>query len=74
MDVPTLIREIKALPTMEKHAILEAIEDDLSENGKPFEPPAYHLELLAERIRERDADPTRGDTWDVVRRRIGWDS
>ena len=30
MDVPTLIREIKALPPADKHAILDAIEEDLA--------------------------------------------
>jgi hypothetical protein len=71
MDVATLIREIKALPISEKRAVLEALEDDLAETGEPFEIPQYHRELIAERIRLRDADPTRGDSWDVVRRRHG---
>jgi hypothetical protein len=74
MDVPTLIRQIKALPVADRRAVLEAIEDDLAETGEPFEMPADHRELVAERVRLRDADPTRGEPWDVVRRRLGWDS
>jgi len=73
MDVPTLIREIKALPVADKRALLEALEDDLADD-EPFELPDYHRELIAERVRLRDADPTRGEPWDVVRRRLGWDS
>lgn len=74
MDVPTLIREIKALPVVDKHRLLDALCDDLEEDGEPFEAPEYHRELIAERVRLRDADPTRGELWDVVRRRLGWDS
>jgi putative addiction module component (TIGR02574 family) len=74
MDVPALIREIKALPVADRRALLEALEDDLAENGEPFEVPDYHRELIAERVRLRDADPTRGEPWDVVRRRLGWNS
>jgi Putative addiction module component len=74
MDIATLIRDIKARPEAEKRIILDALEDDLTDNGKPFEVPDYHRQLLAERIRERDADPTRGAAWETVRQRLGWDS
>jgi hypothetical protein len=74
MDLPTLLREIKALPVADKHIVPDALRDDLGENGEPFEVPEYHRELIAERVRLRDADPTRGEPWDVVRRRLGWDS
>jgi hypothetical protein len=74
MDVPTLIREIKALPAADKRALLEALQDDLAGNGEPFEVPDYHRELIAERVRLRDADPGRGESWDVVSGRLGWDS
>ena len=74
MDVPTLIREFKALPVVDKYRVLDALCDDLGENDSPFEVPEYHRELIAERVRLREADPTRGEPWDVVRRRLGWDS
>ncbi len=74
MDVATLIREIKALPTAQKREVFDAIRDDLGDEAEGFEPPEYHREVLAERIRLRDADPTRGEPWDVVRQRLAWDS
>jgi hypothetical protein len=74
MDVATLIREFKALPVAQKREVFDAIRDDLGEEPAAFEPPAHHREVLAERTRLRDADPTRGESWDVVRRRLGWDS
>jgi len=74
MDLPTLLRAIKALPVADKHIVLDALRDDLGENGEPFEVPEYHRELIAERVRLRDADPTRGESWDVVRRRLEWGS
>ncbi|HKB05768.1 MAG TPA: addiction module protein [Gemmataceae bacterium] len=74
MDLATLLHQIRALPDSQKRIILDALHDDLSEDSGAFVPPEYHRELLAERVRERDADPTRGEPWDVVRRRLGWDS
>lgn len=74
MDMPTLIREIMALPVADKRVVLEVLQADLGENGEPFEIPEYHRELIAERVRQRAADPNRGDTWEVVRRRLAWDS
>ena len=69
MDLASLIHQIEALPVEQKRVILDALRDDLDES---FEVPASHRELIAERVQLRDADPTRGDTWDVVRRRLGW--
>jgi hypothetical protein len=57
VDVPTLIREIKALPVAQERELMEAIREDL----EAFEPPAYHLEVIAERVQLRNADPTRGE-------------
>jgi hypothetical protein len=74
MDLATLLRQIRALPESQKRIILDALQEDLSEDGDPFEVPEYHRQVVAERVRERDADPTRGKPWDVVRRRLGWDS
>ena len=59
MDLATLRREIKALPVAVKHFVLDALRDDLGENGEPVEVPDYHRELIAERVRLRDADPHR---------------
>jgi len=33
MDLPTLIREIKALPVADKHLVLDALCDDLGKTG-----------------------------------------
>ena len=60
MDLATLIRQIEALPAAQKQVILDALKDDLGENGESFAVPESHRELLAERVRQRDADPGRG--------------
>ena len=72
MDLASLIRHIEALPVTQKRIILDALRDDLGEGEEPIEVPDSHRELIAERVRLRDADPTRGEPWDVVRRRFGW--
>jgi len=72
MDLASLIRQIEALPVAQKRIILDALRDDLGEGDETFEIPEFHRQVIAERVRERDADPTRGEPWDVVRRRLGW--
>ena len=72
MDLASLMRQIEALPVPQKRIILDALRDDLGEGDESFEVPEFHRQMIAERVRERDADPTRGEAWDVVRRRLGW--
>jgi putative addiction module component (TIGR02574 family) len=64
MDVPTLIRELRALPVTERDQVLEA-----------FREPAQllsdeQLRDLDRRLAEDDANPDAGEPWDVVKARI----
>ena len=72
MDLASLIRQIEALPAAQKQVILDALRDDLGEGTESFEIPEFHRQVIGDRVRERDADPARGEPWDVVRRRLGW--
>jgi len=53
---------------------MDAMQDTLGEDGQPFQVPDSHQQLIAERLQAREADPTRGEPWDVVRQRLGWDT
>jgi Putative addiction module component len=74
MDVPTLLREIRALNPVDLRTVMDALQDSLGVDGQTFQVPDSHRELIAERVQAREADPSRGEPWDVVRQRLGWDS
>jgi putative addiction module component (TIGR02574 family) len=64
MDVPTLIREIKALPDAEREQVLGAFREPtplLSDE---------QLRDLDRRLAEDDANPDAGEPWEVVKARI----
>jgi hypothetical protein len=73
MDVPTLIREILSLNPSDYRSVMDAVRDH-QESEAEFEIPPAHLDIIEQRLKERDADPGRGEPWEVVRKRLGWDS
>ncbi|HJZ94145.1 MAG TPA: addiction module protein [Gemmataceae bacterium] len=74
MDMPTLLREIRALDPADLRTVMDVLQDSLGEDGQPFQVPDSHRQLIAERIRAREADPSRGEPWDVVRQDLRWDA
>jgi len=64
MDVPTLIRELRALPDAEREQVLDAFREPI--------PPLSDEQMrdLDRRLVEDDANPDAGEEWEVVKARL----
>lgn len=67
---PAIAAEIERLSPAEKLLLVESLWDSLAKESTDVEPPKWHDQVLAEDARRYEADPSRGDSWDVVKRRI----
>ena len=64
------LNEILALPAEEQLEISAAIWESLAATPERVPVPGWHIEILRQRLEEDDADPTGGESWSSVRRRI----
>lgn len=62
--------DLKALSVEERLDLIERIWDTLTEHPEQIPVPAWHRELLEERLGELDETPDAGSSWDDVKRRI----
>jgi len=67
---PTLATEISRLSPAEKLLLVEELWDEIANESASAEPPAWHDQVLAEDAARYAVDPSRGDTWANVKRRI----
>ena len=58
------------LSTDEKIDYLASLWDRITAGPATIDVPEWHREIIAERLRELDADPDSGDQWNVVQRRL----
>ena len=65
-----LAAEIQRLSPAEKLLLVEELWDAIAKDSNAAEPPAWHDQVLAEDAAEYSADPSRGDSWANVKRRI----
>ena len=65
MDVPTLIREIKALPVADREQVFDAFREPADSLLSDEQ-----LRDLDRRLAEDDANPDAGEPWEVVKARI----
>ena len=66
----TLAAEIERLSPAEKLLLVEELWNQIARESNAVEPPAWHDKVLAEDADRYAADPSRGDSWENVRRRI----
>ena len=66
----TLAAEIERLSPAEKLLLVEELWNQIAKESNAVEPPAWHDKVLAEDAEHYAADPSRGDTWENVKRRI----
>ncbi len=66
----TLAEEISRLSPAEKLLLVEELWDDIAKASNAIEPPAWHDQALAEDAARYAADPSPGDSWASVKRRI----
>jgi putative addiction module component (TIGR02574 family) len=69
-----LAAEIERLSPAEKLLLVEELWNQIARESNAVEPPAWHDKVLAEDADRYAADPSRGDSWENVRRRIAGDS
>ena len=67
---PTLAAELKQLSPAEKLLLVEELWDSIAKGSNALDPPAWHDKALAEDAKHYAADPSRGDSWANVKRRI----
>ena len=65
-----LTTEISRLSPAEKLLLVEELWDDIAKESNAVEPPAWHDQALAGDAARYAADPSPGDTWANVKRRI----
>ncbi len=65
-----LTTEISRLSPAEKLLLVEELWDDIAKESNAVEPPAWHDQALAEDAARYAADPSPGDNWANVKRRI----
>ncbi len=58
------------LSVQEKLDYLESLWDRIAANAESIAVPDWHREVLDERLRDLQASPDAGDTWDVVQERL----
>jgi len=66
----TLAAEISRLSPAEKLLLVEELWDEIAKESAAAEPPAWHDQVLAEDAARYAIDPSRGDSWTNVKRRI----
>ena len=64
------IDELLALPINRRLELMEALWDSLSATPELVPVPDWHREVLEQRLAEDDTDPSPGEDWSQVRRRI----
>ena len=65
-----LAAEIERLSPAEKLLLVEELWNQIARESNAVEPPAWHDAVLAEDAQRYAADPSRGDSWENVKRRI----
>lgn len=70
----TLAAEIERLSPAEKLLLVEELWNQIARESNAVEPPVWHDKVLAEDADRYTAEPSRGDSWENVRRRIAGDS
>jgi putative addiction module component (TIGR02574 family) len=66
-----LAAEIERLSPAEKLLLVEELWNQIARESNAVEPPAWHDKLLAEDAERYASDPpSRGDSWENVKRRI----
>jgi Putative addiction module component len=58
------------LSTDEKIDYLALLWGRTTTRSATIDAPEWHREVIAERLRDLDLDPNRGDQWDVVQKRL----
>jgi putative addiction module component (TIGR02574 family) len=66
----TLAAEIQQLSPAEKLLLVEELWNQIAQESHAVEPPSWHDQALAEDAQRYAADPSRGDSWENVKRRI----
>jgi putative addiction module component (TIGR02574 family) len=64
------LAEILELPAEERLALAEAIWDSLTKAPASIPTPAWHRDVIAERLAEDNNDKRQGETWEELRARI----
>lgn len=54
----------------EKIDYVQSLWDQIAASPDTIPVPQWHRDILDERLKDYAADPTRGDTWDVVQERL----
>lgn len=54
----------------EKIDYLQSLWDRIAETPDTIPVPKWHREILDERLKELEADPSASDSWDVVQERL----
>jgi putative addiction module component (TIGR02574 family) len=59
-----------ALSVDEQIEYVQSLWDRIAATPKQVPVPEWHREILDERLRDYEADPEAGESWDVVRERL----
>ena len=70
MSASPLPPEIRSLPVAERVNLVEQIWDSIVEDEQEFELTDAQKAELDRRVAAHDADPDRGDPWEVVKKRL----
>jgi len=65
-----LAAEIERLSPAEKLLLVEELWNQIARESNAVEPPVWHDAVLAEDAQRYASDPSRGDSWENVKRRI----
>ena len=68
-DIPKL-NDILGLPVEDRLALASAIWDSLAAEPETVPVPAWHRQIVEQRLAEDDADPSAGESFAALRRRI----
>ena len=58
-------------PIEEQIDYVQALWDRIATNPERVPVPEWHHQMLAERVEEYQRNPGAGETWDVVKKRLG---
>jgi len=70
MSIETLMPKLLKLSVAERLDLIERIWDTLPEAVEPSEVPAWHIELLKERLAEAETNPGEGITWEEFKAKM----
>ena len=70
MNKIVTIYELLALPVNERLEIASALWESLSATPEAVPVPDWHLEVIKHRLAEDDTDPSPGESWPDLRRRL----